>query len=120
MHREDESKYLLYIEPTKEQKSDKPNNDGLSDIMEEIISKAETGISRYSNVDDDGTFIENNAFKGSHVTDCGERSTNKDYLLENGMITNSLAPFYLKWYREVIPETEMIKLNTLLTDLGYK
>ncbi len=30
------------------------------------------------------------------------------------MITNSLAPFYVKYYRYSIPETDMIKLNQLL------
>jgi hypothetical protein len=48
------------------------------------------------------------------MTECGERSSNKDYLLENGMITNSLASFYLRWYRFDIPEIEMNKVHELV------
>ena len=33
--------------------------------------------------------------------------------VKNGMITNSLAPFYLKWYRFSIPESEMMKVKEL-------
>jgi hypothetical protein len=29
------------------------------------------------------------------------------------MITNSLAPFYLKWYRYSIPENDMKKIEEL-------
>lgn len=29
------------------------------------------------------------------------------------MITNSLAPFYVQWYRYSIPESDMRKLNEL-------
>jgi len=47
MHREDNSKYLLYIEPKKEQKSTEPNNDGLANIMEDLISKAKIGTASY-------------------------------------------------------------------------
>lgn len=120
MHREDNSKYLLYIEPTKDQKSAEPNEDGLADILENLIKTAKSGAAWYRSLDDEGTFNEGNAYRGFHMTDCGERSSNCDYLLENGMITNSLAPFYLRWYREAIPETEMNKINQLLKDLNLK
>lgn len=98
--------------------------------MEYALSKAVKGTSRYHNLSDDGDgfeFTQQNGltriwpsfndkgkgYMGSHNTECGERSDNYDYLLENGMITNSLAPFYLKWYRYSIPESEMKKVNEL-------
>jgi hypothetical protein len=59
------------------------------------------------------SFRGGSGYKGTHRTECGERSSNTDHLLENGMITNSLAPFYLKWYRYSIPETEMKKVLQL-------
>jgi hypothetical protein len=67
----------------------------------------------YSSKSDNGNFRKGIGFKGFHTTDCGERSASTDFLLENGMITNSLAPFYLRWYRYSIPESEMIKVKKL-------
>jgi hypothetical protein len=128
MHREDNSKYLLFIEPEKSEKLETPIDDELVKLVEMALQKAEKGTSFYSKIDNKGdeytfthngqertvpSFIRGSGYKGTHVTECGERSNNCDYLLENGMITNSLAPFYLKWYRYSIPETEMIKLKKL-------
>jgi hypothetical protein len=128
MHREDSSKYLLYIEPKKEDKLGEPINDELTQMMEMALSKSRKGAARYSKLEDMGdgynwthngqtkrvpSFREGTAYKGFHGTECGERSSNCDFLLENGMITNSLAPFYLKWYRYSIPETEMKKVLEL-------
>jgi len=113
MNRNDKSKYLLYIEPTKEEKLKEPINDELTELIEMAMTKSEKGTSRYSDKNDKGTFRTGSGFKGCHGTDCGQRSSNIDYLLENGMITNSLAPFYVKWYRYSIPENDMIKLEQL-------
>jgi hypothetical protein len=134
MHREDNSKYLLYIEPKVIDKLKEPINDELVKIMELALSKAKSGAASYSKLEDMGdgyefewndpkngtqkrlvtSFSEGNAYRGSHRTECGEKSSNKDYVLENGMITNSLAPFYLKWYRFAIPESEMRKVEQLV------
>ena len=113
MHREDNSKYLLFIEPKASEKLKEPINDDLTKMMEMALSKAKEGVSGYSTISDKGKFREHCAYKGTHHTECGQRSSNCDYLLENGMIANSLAPFYLKWYRYSIPETEMEKVLEL-------
>ena len=125
MHRDDKSKYLLYIEPKKEEKLKEPINDELTELMEMALSKAKAGISRYSYPSDMGdgweykpgkkgpSFGSKGAWMGMHRTDCGEMSSCRDYQLENGMITNSLAPFYLRWYRYSIPENDMLKLKEL-------
>jgi hypothetical protein len=113
MHREDRSKYLLFIEPPKKEKLAEPVEDELVKLMEMAITKAETGVSSYMNEKDGGNFRKSSGYKGFHQTDCGETSSNKDYLLENEMITNSLAPFYLRWYRNSIPESEIEKLMSL-------
>lgn len=113
MHREDESKYLLYIEPPKKERLSEPVEDELTLLMEEALERAAPGTSKYSDLEDDLTFEVGPSYRGSHRTECGEGSTNTDYLLENGMITNSLAPFYLRWYRNSIPETELMKLLAL-------
>ena len=113
MHREDKSRYLLYIEPPKKEKLLEPVNDSLTEMMEKSLEKAKSGSAQYSDMGSMGDFTEGNAYKGFHSTECGERSSNKDYLLENGMITNSLATFYLKWYRNSIPDSEIEKLINL-------
>ncbi len=128
MNRDDKSKYLLYIEPSKSDKLSEPIEDELTSLMELALSKSQSGSARYSNLYDMGdgvdmthnnvtrripSFVGRSGYKGSHHTECGERSSNHDYLLENGMITNSLATFYLKWYRYSIPENDMIKLKEL-------
>lgn len=113
MHREDNSNYLLFVEPKKEDKLKDPINDELTELMEMAISKSLKGVSMYSTTLDNGSFREGVGYKGFHRTECGERSSSTDFLLENGMITNSLAPFYLRWYRYSIPESEMMKIKRL-------
>jgi hypothetical protein len=110
MHRNDNSKYLLYIEPKASEKLQNPIEDELTELMEMALSKSKGGGANYSDLEDSGSFREGSAWRGTHRTECGQRSSNCDFLLENGMITNSLAPFYLKWYRYSIPENDMRKL----------
>lgn len=114
MHRNDNSKYLLYIEPKASEKLQNPIEDELTQLMEMALSKAKEGGANYSDLKDIGdSFHEGGAWRGTHRTECGEKSSNCDFLLENGMITNSLAPFYLKWYRYSIPENDMKKIEEL-------
>lgn len=120
MHRIDNSKFLLYIEPKAEQKSIEPINDKITKTVEFSLKNAKKGVSNYSNINEEERFIiglnddgEPVHYYGFHVTDCGEWSSNVDYLLGNGMITNSLCVFYLQYYREVIPESEMQKVMKL-------
>jgi hypothetical protein len=113
MHREDNTKFLLYIEPKAKDKLDQPIDDDLTNLMEMALSKAKKGSANYSQAGSEARFSPGGAWRGSHQTECGERSNNCDYLLENGMVTNSLAPFYLRWYRYSIPESEMKKVYEL-------
>ncbi len=113
MHREDDSRFLLYIEPKASDKLDEPSDNKYLPVLEKAMIKAKRGTSNYSLTGVKEKFSEGNAFRGSHTTDCGEFGTNVDYLLDNGMITNYLAPFYLKWYYDSIPETELKKLEEL-------
>ncbi|MHC1775537.1 MAG: hypothetical protein AB9834_09005 [Lentimicrobium sp.] len=114
MHRTDASPFLLYIEPRKEEKSANPAVDEITQIMQVALSEAKTGISNYTEADKPPRFIRNSGYRGFHTTDCGKSSTGNDYLLENGMITNSLCVFYLQYYRNSIPEQEMGKVNRLV------
>ena len=112
MHREDSSRYLLYIEPLREQKEN-PVDDDITLLVERAFIRAKPGGANYSDLNDNGTFRSHGGWKGCHITDCGQRSDNYDYLLGNGMITNSLCVFYLRYYRNAIPKSEMDKVRKL-------
>ena len=113
MHRVDNSRFLLYIEPKKEDKSELPLNDELTEMIELALSDASCDAANYSSLDTEETFNFNCGYRGVHRTECGKISINHDYLLKNGMITNSLCVYYLQYYRNSIPKTEMDKVMEL-------
>lgn len=115
MHRTDNSVYLLYIEPPKGEKLEIPLEDSWTALMRGAFMRSEGGTSEYDNTFDTTgrTFRTGGGYKGEHYTACNKKSTNNDYRLENGMITNSLCVFYLQYYRESIPESEWNKLRKL-------
>lgn len=113
MHREDNSRFLLYIEPNAELKSVEPVDDELSIVMSEALRLSKSGTGSYRSKEHE-VFQESHGYKGFHRTECGMVSSNKDYLLENGMITNSLCVYYLRYYREAIPKSEMDKVYKLV------
>jgi hypothetical protein len=115
MQRIDNTCFLLFIEPKKEEKLEIPLDDELSQIMKVALTEAKRGKSNYSKMNEMPYFFECRGYKGYHGTDCGERSFPADYLLKNGMITNSLAVFYLRYYRNAIPESEMEKVMKVVT-----
>ena len=51
MHRNDTSKFLLYIEPKKKEKLRDPINDEITKLMELAFSKAKSGSANYSDID---------------------------------------------------------------------
>jgi hypothetical protein len=114
MHRTDNSRFLLFIELSANKKRLNPINDGLTRIMQITLNYSVKGLADYSDLNSKGYFTKTNkGYRGVHFTECGEHSTNQEYLLENGMITNSLAPFYLMYYRNSIPLSEMKKVIRL-------
>jgi len=114
MHRIDNTCFMLFIEPKKEEKLKTPLDDEISRIMKVALEEAKRGTSNYSRPNEMPYFFESLGYKGYHRTDCGERSYPADYLLENEMITNSLAAFYLRYYRNSIPESEMLKVQKVV------
>lgn len=110
MHRTDNSQFLLYIELPEKKKRKNPINDALTRMMTYELKQSISGLANYSDLKSKGGFTQTSkGYRGVHCTDCGEYSTNHDYLLGNGMITNSLAPFYLAYYRNSIPRSERKK-----------
>ena len=67
MHRNDKSKYLLYIEPSKEEKLKEPINDELTELIEMAMNKSQEGISMYSDEDDDGSFRKGSTLKSFYI-----------------------------------------------------
>lgn len=102
------SKMLLFIEPSIGDKSVEPVDDELVEVMDLALSEAKRGCY------DGGVFREGGRWRSVHKTSCGECSDNQDYLLGNGMVTNSLASFYLRWYRGAISKGEMSKVRKLV------
>jgi hypothetical protein len=113
MIRQDNSKFLLYIEPPASEKSAEPVNDELTTVMELALSKAKAGIANYDSLNAPAAFHEGPGYRGFHLTACKQCSGNHDYLLENGMITNDLCVFYLQYYRRSIPERDMNMVKQL-------
>lgn len=118
MHRNDKSKFLLYIEPSKSEKSEHPISDELTEFVEFALSEGVAGIANYSRVKESPNHVAGDGWRGRHYTDCGECSTNKDYLLKNGMITNSLAAFYIANYRSSISKNDWEKIGSLIEHYG--
>lgn len=91
--------YVLMIEPDIEgKKSKKPIEDNLTMVVDKLMAMCVFKDIRY---------------RGTHRTNCGEKSDNKDWILPGGQITNSLAPYYIRYYRPYIPECEIIKIKKL-------
>lgn len=114
MHRVDNSKFLLYLEFKAVDKAQIPINDEIVEVLTLALKRAKSGAANYSNLEAEPTFHEGSGFRGIHITECHQYSDNHDFLLENGMITNSLAPYYLQYYRHMIPQSEMDKVNQLV------
>jgi hypothetical protein len=113
VHRADQSKYFLFLEPDATKKSKEPVDDELTQSLEEAMAQSETGTSDYTNLKCKGKFRSGGSYRGFHFGEDGETSTVADYLLPNGFITNSLSLHYLRFYRTEIPKTEMKKLEEL-------
>lgn len=116
MHRDDTSRYLLFIEPSLDQKSQTGIDDIITDCLEQEVAKALVGTSGYSNGDDFGYFeASGHGYRGLHCFD--GKSSSVDLLLPSGFITNEICVHYVRWYRDAIPDNDMKKLNQIVS--GY-
>ena len=114
MQRDDKSKFLLFIEPTLEQKASIPMDDEYITLLRMAMNDAKLGASNY---DEPGVpepvFREGSRYKGVHTNCDGIQSSNYDLLLPNGMVTNSLCIHYMRFYRLAIPTSDWDKLTEL-------
>ncbi len=91
-----DDKHLLFIEP-KARASEEPLQDELSRKLQMMLSHAVRG----------------DCYRGVHHCSCGAQSNSCDWVLSNGLITNSLAVHYLEYHRAEVPEGEIQKINSL-------
>jgi hypothetical protein len=93
---------ILYIDPPASSKSKEPINDDLVTLMKEALANAAKGF----------------LYLGVHTCEDGTDSENFDYFFKvnNHIVykTNSLAVYYLQYYRECIPTQELELLKSWL------
>ena len=97
---------LLFIEP-QNVKSETPTVDELTKKMTAAFRDFKTGSGFQ------GQFMEDAMTMGEQTCVCGARSTNVDYLLPSGYITNYLCVHYLAWHRNEVPQSELDKVAAL-------
>lgn len=89
-----DEQHLLYMEP-------KSPASGVAVIDDYTRLMAGTfGMARETGV----------CFRGFHLCRCGVASTNTDYVLPGGLITNSLCVHYLAYHRHEVPEHELARV----------
>lgn len=92
--------YYFMVEPDREGScSEIPVEDELTEMVDFIFSNAKAN-----------PFV---CYRGFHVTKCGKFSDNKEWLILGCIVTNNLAPFYIRHYRNYIPQVEIDKTYKL-------
>ena len=112
---------LLYIspdmlfDPTKD-----PVKDDLTDKIDFILDKAYKGEGDAQK----RGFLKNvgwdhHQYYGMHTTSCGMTSEPEDWYIptKEGVWTNSLAGYYVKHYRNYIPQVEIEKIEAIYKEL---
>ena len=98
------NKYFLMIEPDKlSDPSDNPTEDEITNKVDFIFSKCTNP---------------NYCYNGFHITKRGKFSDNKIWILPNGMITNNLCTYYVRYYRLFIPDSEIEKINKVYEEIN--
>jgi len=98
---------LLYIEPQQPPLAD-PIIDELTWKMAAALNHCvATGGYQY------GQFSKGDRFRGWHTCSCGACSSNVDYLLPGGEVTNSLAVHYLAYHRHEIPPNQLERVRQM-------
>ena len=119
MLKTDNPNYLLYIEPSLKEKTDKPCLDEWVELLILALRTAKTGCA-IEKIGQKVMFDENIRYRGVYKTECGESSKTYEYFLENGIITNTLCKYYMIWYRNSIPDSEWIKLRKTAEYFKFK
>jgi hypothetical protein len=108
----DDPQALLYIEP-QNPPSAEPLVDEYTRHMTGLLDAHENTGCYMS-----GRFYPHDAFRGWHTCSCGVWSTNVDYLLPGGLITNSLAVHYLAFHRDEVPTVMLERVMTTSSSIA--
>ena len=98
---------ILYIEPSRSA-APKPVIDDLTMLMAGALGVGIKGTGTA------GNFRQGSGYRGVHTCSCGATSSNCEYQLPNGEVTNSLATHYLAWHRDDIAEDQLEKVRALV------
>jgi hypothetical protein len=99
---------ILYVEPSRDI-SLKPVIDELTRKMTAALRQSQSGTFNPASQQ----FRVGSGFRGTHECACGVRSSNCDYRLPNGEITNSLCVHYLAWHRDELSPEQLDKVAAL-------
>lgn len=106
--------FFLYLEPTIEEKNGAALNDEYTALMRMALQDAKLGKSNFKEPGlPEPTFKIGGKHRGTYKNCDGVESSQQDFLLRNGMITNSLCVHYLMWFRMAIPKTDWDKIKEL-------
>lgn len=97
---------ILYIEPAKARAAE-PLIDELTMLMAGALRAAESGTGTSQD------FSTGGGYRGWHTCACGAMSSNCEYRLPGGEVTNSLATHYLALHRDEVPEDQLAKVRAL-------
>jgi hypothetical protein len=100
-------KGLLFIEP-QGPASAEPVIDELTKRMAAALNDSVGGTG-----DTQANFRPGGGWRGWHDCVCGAASSNKNYLLSDGQVTNYLCVHYLAYHRGEVPESELRKVRDL-------
>jgi len=120
MVRDDKTKFLLYMEPELDKKSQIAINDEYTTLLRAAMVDAKKGTSNYKDPGlPDPVFNEGKTYwpmlgiPAGHTCSDGIKSTNYDLLLPGGYITNSLCVHYMMFFRSSITHNDWEKLKDL-------
>lgn len=124
MIRTDKSKFLLFIEPTLEQKSQIGLNDEYTQVLRMAMQMADLGTSNYKNVGQEPIFNKGKHYPpmlgipAGYVCCDGTKSHNTDFLLPGGYITHGLCVHYMMWYRSAFTKNDWDNIYDLQRIFG--
>ena len=112
------NKWLLMITPDlKGKPTVEPVMDDITIKMDYILSRAEKHPPQGGSMHD----WSGHCWKGWHETRCGKRSVSNDWRIPTfpDTWTNSLADYYVKYYRSFVPKEELDKIEKIYKELRY-
>lgn len=120
MQRDDKTKFLLFVQPTIDQKAQRPINDEFAILLRAAVADAKMGTSNvHEPMQTEVIFKEGKTYwqilgiPGVHTCCDGVQSANYDLLLPGGYLTNTLCVHYMMFFRDCITKNDWDKIRDL-------